>query len=71
MPLSNYNVYARASTAFILPILVLFAFASYCFLCCFFAFNTIIFCAYYDSNFLIYLLLYIEDYIEIGVITGT
>jgi hypothetical protein len=71
MPLSNCDVYARASTTFILLVLVLFAFALYCFLCYSFAFIIVISCVYCNLNFLVYFLLYIEDYIEVGVVVRT
>jgi hypothetical protein len=71
MPLSNYDVCAKASTAFVLPVPVLFAFASHYFLRYSFASITAISRACYDSNFLIYFLLYIEDHVKVGVVTGT
>jgi hypothetical protein len=76
MPLSNYNVCAKASTAFVLLIPVLFAFASYCFLCSSFALIAIISHTCCNLNFLIYFLLYIEDCIkvgaiEVGIVIGT
>jgi hypothetical protein len=71
MPLSNCDVYARASAAFVLPVLVLFAFASRCFLCCSFAFIIIISRIYCNSNFLVYFLLCTEDCVEVGAVIGT
>jgi hypothetical protein len=71
MLLSNYNVCTRAFAVFVLLVLVLFAFASCCFLCCSFAFIIVIFCAYYNLNFLVCFLLYIEDYIKVDVVIGT
>jgi hypothetical protein len=68
MPLSNYDVYTRASTAFALPVLVLFAFASYCFLCSSFASIVVISRACYNSNFLICLLLQVEDRVKVGAV---
>jgi hypothetical protein len=76
MPLSNCNVCAKASAAFVLLVLVLFAFASYYFLRSSFAPIAAISRICCDSNFLIYFLLYIEDRVkvgavEIGAVTGT
>jgi hypothetical protein len=71
MLLSNYDVCARASAIFILLVLVLFAFVSYCFLHCSFAFIIVISRAYCDSNFLICFLLRIEDRIKVGAVAGT
>jgi hypothetical protein len=68
---SNCDVYARVSAAFILPMPVLFAFASHYFLRSFFASTTAISRVYCDSNFLVYLLLQVEDRIEVGAVTGT
>jgi hypothetical protein len=71
MPLSNCDVCAKASAAFVLLVLVLFAFASRYFLCSSFASTTAISRVYCDLNFLIYFLLYIEDRVEVGVVAGT
>jgi hypothetical protein len=71
MPLSNCDVCARASAAFVLPVPVLFAFASRCFLRCFFAFLIIISCTCYNPNFLVCFLLRIEDRVEVGAVTET
>jgi hypothetical protein len=71
MPSSNCDVCARASVAFVLLVPVLFAFASRCFLYCFFASIIIISCACCDLNFLVYFLLRVEDRVEVGVVTGT
>ena len=71
MPLSNCNVCAKASAAFVLLVLVLFAFASHYFLRSSFASTTIISHIYYNSNFLICFLLYIEDRVEVGAVIGT
>ena len=71
MPLSNCDVCARASTAFVLPVPVLFAFASRCFLRCSFASIIIISRVYCDSNFLICFLLRVEDRVEVGIVIGT
>jgi hypothetical protein len=68
MPLSNCNVCAKASAAFVLPVPVLFAFASYYFLCSFFAPIAIISYICYNLNFLIYFLLRIEDRVKVGAI---
>ena len=64
--LSNCDVCARASTILVLPVLVLFAFASYYFLHCSFASIIVIYCVRYDSNFLICFLRRIEDRVEVG-----
>jgi hypothetical protein len=71
MPLSNYNVYARASAAFVLLVLVLFAFASHYFLC--YSFTSISAISYVccDSNFLICFLLRVEDRVKVGAVIGT
>jgi hypothetical protein len=71
MLLSNYDVYARASAAFILLVPVLFAFALYCFLYYFFAFIIVISRVCCDLNFLVCFLLYIEDRVKVGVVAGT
>jgi hypothetical protein len=71
MPLSNCDVCAKASAAFVLPVPVLFAFASRCFLYCSFASIIVISCACCDSNFLVCFLLCIEDCVEVGVVVGT
>jgi hypothetical protein len=68
MPLSNCDVCARASAAFVLPVPVWFAFAFLSFLYYSFASTTVIFYAYYNLNFLIYFLLRIEDYVKVGAI---
>ena len=68
MLLSNYNVYTKASTTFALLVPVLFAFASRYFLCSFFAFIVVISYIYYNLNFLICLLLQVEDYIKVGAV---
>jgi hypothetical protein len=57
MPLSNYDVYTRASATFVLLVPVLFAFALYCFLRSSFASIVAISYIYCDLNFLICLLL--------------
>jgi hypothetical protein len=71
MLLSNCDVCARASAAFVLPVPILLAFASHCFLYSSFASIAIISRIYYDSNFLIYFLLYIEDRVKVCVVAGT
>jgi hypothetical protein len=76
MPLSNCDVCAKASAAFVLPVLVLFAFASRCFLRSSFAPIAVISRMYCDLNFLVYFLLRIEDHVkvgavEVGVVIGT
>jgi len=70
-PSSNCDVCAKASTAFVLLVLVLFAFASRYFLRSSFPSATIISRACCDSNFLIYFLLRIDDRVEVGVVIGT
>ena len=70
-PSSNCDVCARASTAFVLPVPVLFAFASRCFLRCSFASITIISRVCCDSNFLVCFLLRVEDRVEVGAVAGT
>jgi hypothetical protein len=67
MLVSNY-VYARASTAFVLPMPVLFAFPLHCFLRYFFGSIAIISRVYRDSNFLVYFLLCIKDRVKVGAI---
>jgi hypothetical protein len=67
-PLSNCDVYTRASAVFVLPVPVRFAFASLSFLRCFFASTTVISYAYYDLNFFIYFLLRVEDRVEVGAV---
>ena len=71
MPLSNYNVCTKAFAAFVLLVLVLFAFALHCFLHYSFTFIIIISCIYYNLNFLVYFLLYIENYVEVDIVIGT
>jgi hypothetical protein len=71
MLLSNYNVCARASTTFVLPVPILLAFASHCFLYSSFASTAIISRIYYNLNFLIYFLLRIEDRVEVYAIIRT
>ena len=66
MPLSNCDVCARASAAFVLLVLVLFAFALRCFLRSSFASIVAISRVYCDLNLLICFLLHIEDYVEVG-----
>ena len=68
MPLSNCDVYTKASAAFVLPIPVLFAFASRYFLCSSFAPIAAISHICCDLNFLIYFLLRIEDRVKVGAI---
>ena len=70
-PSSNCDVCTRASAAFALPVPVLFAFASRCFLRCSFASITIISRVCCDSNFLICFLLRVEDHVEVSVVIGT
>jgi hypothetical protein len=71
MPLNNYNVCARASTAFVLLVLVLFAFASRRFLYYSFAFLIIISCVCCDLNFLVCFLLYKKDCVKVSIVVGT
>jgi hypothetical protein len=71
MLLSNYDVCARASAAFVLPVPILLAFASHCFLYSSFASTAIISRICCDLNFLIYFLLRIEDRVEVRAVAGT
>jgi len=70
-PSSNCDVCARASTIFVLPVLVRFAFASLSFLRCSFASTTVISLACCDLNFLICFRLRVEDRVEVGAVAGT
>ena len=69
--LNNYKVCIKASITFVLFILIRFAFTSLSFLYYSFTFIIIISHIYYNSNFFIYFLLYIKDYIKVNIIIKT
>ena len=71
MLLSNCDVCARASAAFVLLVPILLAFASHCFLYSSFASTAIISRICCDSNFLICFLLRVEDRVKVGAVIGT